>query len=148
MKKLCLLILALVLISPMKAQFSNELFQATDTTICVGDSISFSALYPNMNCYTYSWDLGNGINSNSKHRFGYRFQQSGDYQMEMEMQGDSILRRIRRVTVHRIPSGWSEWPFDKLTKPDLYLIIRDSSGRGIVTTRKINLKPVSLLSST
>lgn len=141
MKKvsLILLITSLILTVHVKAQFSNDLFRTTDTTICIGDSLGFTALYPNMKCYDYVWDLGGGVTSADKSQFGYRFQQAGTYQLRMEMKGDSILRRIRSIKVHRVPSGWSEWPFDKLTKPDLYLIIRDSCGRGLRTTTKGNI---------
>lgn len=145
MKKVNLILLVLILSLSLhvNAQYSNDLFRTTDTVLCIGDSLNFSALYPNMKCYDYNWELKLGTasidTSSDKARFGHRFLQPGSYQMQMKMAGDSILRRIKSIKVHRIPNGWSEWPFDKASKPDLYLIIRDSCNRGLKTTKRGNI---------
>ena len=79
---------------------------------------------------SYTWNFGNGITINQKNP-NYSYTQVGNFRLSLTIATNATDKMVNSLTITAIPSNWDDRG-NKDVKPDLYFILKDSSGNTIL----------------
>ncbi|MEM7368170.1 MAG: PKD domain-containing protein [Bacteroidota bacterium] len=110
----------------IQAQSSQVLFTPSDTLTCIGDTVDFTNLCPNLYGYTYDWQFGDGQFDTSPTHTQHAYASADTFTATLSMNGDSFVYVLKSFTYHYLrQSTWYDFPWD--TKVDPFISVNGQS---------------------
>jgi hypothetical protein len=123
----------LILSQTIKAQVV-PLFSTTYDSTCVPYT-PINGGYIINDALSYVWNFGNGTVINQKNP-NYSYTQAGNFKLSLTITANATDKMVNSLTITAIPNNWDDRG-NKDVKPDLYFILKDSSGAKILTSNVV-----------